>query len=64
MARIFTCTLCNSALVEQAVSFVQPDEKGKKRIWTVNILLCRNEKCLKRRGATSVEYKTEGRLKR
>lgn len=54
MTRTFTCSLCNNALVEQPITYVKDN-----KIWTVNVLLCKNEKCVIRRGGTWVEYKTE-----
>lgn len=54
MARNFACSLCNSSLKEHPVSFVQDGT-----LWTVNVLLCKNEKCMLRRGAVSVEHMTE-----
>jgi hypothetical protein len=54
--RIFTCSLCKTVMDEQPITFVKD-----KKIWTVNIHICKNEDCLVKRGAVSTEYKTEQR---
>jgi hypothetical protein len=60
----FHCTLCDSVMEEQAISFVKESEGNKPaKIWTVKQLICKNEKCLIKRGATFVDYRTESRMK-
>ena len=46
-----TCTLCDSQVDKQRVSFM----KGRT-LWSVDVLVCKNEKCMESRGASRVDF--------
>jgi hypothetical protein len=57
--RDFVCSICRGKAEIHPITFVKHN-----KIWTVDILMCKNEDCLEYRGATWVDYQTEQRAKR
>ena len=53
----YTCTLCGSKVSGQALSFI---EDG--RLYALVIKVCKDHKCLIKRGATVVDHRAERRL--
>lgn len=51
-----TCTLCNSQVSKQSVSFMEG-----RTLWTVPILVCKNEKCMEARGASKTVFPEKAR---
>jgi hypothetical protein len=57
--RRFSCTVCDGPMEEQVINFRKDD-----KVWRLTILLCKNEKCMEKRGGTWVPYQTEQRANR